>query len=529
MVYWLALAACSDDPAPTVVEYTLRLVPVVPFNEAPFAGLDSVRLVIQPAAGAPVTVELGAPASGTTPVAQGLPPLEEAVVHVEGLLDGEVVSWGRSEALTVADGRAESTVLVASTDAPAWLAPLDEPRALGVLAALGDGRFLVGGGMSEGPGATLSQGYDTLGLLDLAPATAELAFVPAGTLPTYVDAWDFDPLRARVGATLTPILGGSDAGRYLLVGGSTARGVDAPDDITADVTTFDPEAGAFTALDAAAALAVPRANHLAIANAQGAVVVAGGWSVPADAEDPFGWTGSIEAWDPATRAFQDPQTDPGLAAIDLVAADLGVDGVAFCGGAELDLTEGGRWRSSAHCTRVGLDLVATPGSDLPAALAGSAMTTLPDGRVLLTGGALQSSRVGLFDLPGPAAVSSAWVSDDLVTWQALANMSLPRAGHRMAVLPDGRVVIVGGAPTYSPVLVPGEAYSCIELFDPATNRFTPVGECDLDDAAAGLAGRAWQPEVVADPEFGVLVVGGANRTAEGEFAASAVTLLVPRR
>lgn len=528
MVSWLALAACTEDEPPTVIDYTLRLTPVVPFNEAPFADLDRVQLVLQPEAGEPTTVDLGAPASGSTPVAEDLPPLDGTVVYVLGERDGEVVTWGRSEPLTLESGSAETTVFVAEADAAAWLGQLDEPRAGAMLAALGDGRFLVAGGMAEGPGGTLSLGYDTIGILDLAPPDPGLAFTSLGTLPTYVDAWDFEQLRARVGATLTPIGGGPDAGRFLLVGGSTGRGVDAPDDITADAATFDPEAAVFTALEADAALEVPRANHVAIANAQGAVIVAGGWSIPADPKDPFGWTGSIEAWDPATGAFLPPQTDPMLAAIDLAAVDLGVDGVAFCGGAELDLTEGGRWRSSAHCTRVGLDLVAEPASDLPAALAGSAMVSLPDGRILLTGGAIQTSRVGLFDLPGPAAVANAWVTEDFETWQALSSMNLPRAGHRMVVLPDGRVVVAGGAPSYSPVRVPEAAYSCVEVFDPGSNRFTLTESCSIDDAAVGLAGRAWQPELVVDPEFGALAVGGANRTEEGEVASSEVTLIVPR-
>ena len=97
----------------------------------------------------------------------------------------------------------------------------------------------------------------------------------------------------------------------------------------------------------------------------------------------------------------------------------------------------------------------------------------------------------------------------------------------MALLSDGRVLVAGGAPTYSPVRTPTDAYSCLEVFDPDANTFTLLADCGGEDAALGLAGRAWKPAVVVDPEFGALVVGGANATDAGEEAASQVTLYTP--
>lgn len=527
MVPLLVLLGCADEPTVTLVDYDLRLVPVVPGNQDPFAGLDTLRLVLDSPRGGTTVVEVAAPGRGSTAVADALPALDETTITLEGWAGDTLVSWGRTEALSAETGASEVEVLVVEVGRPAWLGALAAPRYGAMLQALGDGRFLLAGGLVEGPEGTLAQAYDTVGLLQLSPPAGGLAFTDLGTLPTYTDAWDADQLRPRVGATLDPLGAGTDAGKLLLVGGSTARGVDAPGDITADAALFDPASGAWEA--APGALGVPRAGHVSVTNAQGAVVIAGGWSIPASVDDAFGWTNTVEAWDPAARRFTAAQADPALAAIDPAAADLGVDGVVFCGGAVPELSQGGRWLASRHCTRVGLDFELSDAVDLPAALAGSAMVTLQDGRVLLVGGAIQTERVSLFDAPGAAATANAWITDGFLSWSALAPMALPRAGHRLALLPDGRVAVVGGAASYSPARVPDEAYSCVEIFDPDTNRFTMVDGCDAEDAALGLAGRAWQPSVTVDPEFGALVVGGGNRTESGEVASAQVTLYAPTR
>jgi len=518
------LVACAAPADGTVYQYTLHLRPVVPENESPFEGLSALDLVVQPEVGDSVRAPLELFARGATSVTTGLPPLDGAVIHVEGFDGSELVTWGRSEPILAESGEVESTVLVARTSAPAWLGGLAVPAFGAGLAPLGDGAFLLGGGLTEAGDGTLDRAVSELSLLRLVPATDSLAFEPLGSLPGWVDE-EGETVAERAGATLLPVTAGPSAGRILLVGGAAGPAWSDGVGLTGDTQLFDFEAAAWTPLAGGDGLAIPRAEHLAIANAQGGVVVAGGWTRGAGGSVEVADT--IEVWDASAGRFGQEQDGAGLGNLDLVGVDLGADGTMVCGGAQVE--DGGRWVTSRSCVAVGLDGVARTAPDLPAAVAGAAMVALPDGRILLTGGATQDSRVDLDVEPGPAGRTNAWVFVGGSTWQAVSPMGLPRAGHRLAVLPDGRVLVAGGAATYSPVVVPDDAYSCIELFDPLTNRFELVGDCDVGDAAGGLAGRAWKPAIAVDPELGALVVGGANASATGETAASQVTLFVPER
>ena len=63
-------------------------------------------------------------------------------------------------------------------------------------------------------------------------------------------------------------------------------------------------------------------------------------------------------------------------------------------------------------------------------------TLLPDGRVLVSGGATNS---------GLDVLASAEIYDPaLGTWSPTGSMSTPRYGHTATLLPDGRVLVSGG-------------------------------------------------------------------------------------
>ncbi len=49
-------------------------------------------------------------------------------------------------------------------------------------------------------------------------------------------------------------------------------------------------------------------------------------------------------------------------------------------------------------------------------------------------------------------------------------MAFPRAGHTATTLPDGTILIAGGRDAFTGVVVPAA-----ELYDPATESFTPIG------------------------------------------------------
>jgi WD40 repeat protein len=97
-------------------------------------------------------------------------------------------------------------------------------------------------------------------------------------------------------------------------------------------------------------------------------------------------------------------------------------------------------------------------------------TLLPDGRVLVAGG----GGGGSVTCDGCAPRSSAELYDPASgTWTPAADMTRPRSGPTATLLPDGRVLVVGGDP---PTDQPGPyGPSTAELYDPGTGTWTATG------------------------------------------------------
>jgi hypothetical protein len=112
----------------------------------------------------------------------------------------------------------------------------------------------------------------------------------------------------------------------------------------------------------------------------------------------------------------------------------------------------------------------TPTGDMTTPRLDDTATLLADGTVLIVGGQALSG-------PGAAALSSAELYDPRTgTFKATGDLTMPRFGHTATLLPDGKVLIAGGAT--------GEflAYSLLasaELYDPATKTFTPTGDMTM--------------------------------------------------
>lgn len=86
-------------------------------------------------------------------------------------------------------------------------------------------------------------------------------------------------------------------------------------------------------------------------------------------------------------------------------------------------------------------------------------TTLPDGRVLLSGG-----------FTGGGVTNHAEIYDPVAnTWTLTGGMSEPRNGHMAVLLDNGRVLVTGGADGAR------NASSTAELYDPATGSWSPAG------------------------------------------------------
>ncbi len=84
---------------------------------------------------------------------------------------------------------------------------------------------------------------------------------------------------------------------------------------------------------------------------------------------------------------------------------------------------------------------------------------LPDGKVLLTGGNTDTGNVASAELFDPATN----------TFSPVESMSSERDGHTANLLPNGAVLIAGGA-TNSLLVI-----SSAELYDPAVSRFSSTG------------------------------------------------------
>ena len=88
-------------------------------------------------------------------------------------------------------------------------------------------------------------------------------------------------------------------------------------------------------------------------------------------------------------------------------------------------------------------------------------TLLPDGRVLVVGGTGNHGSLLGADVYDPA----------LGTWSAVGSMSTSRFGHTATLLPNGKVLIAGGSIYHS-----DSGYlASAEVFDPASNTFSIVG------------------------------------------------------
>jgi hypothetical protein len=122
-------------------------------------------------------------------------------------------------------------------------------------------------------------------------------------------------------------------------------------------------------------------------------------------------------------------------------------------------------------------------------------TLLPDGSVLVVGGA-QHSRGTAIGLGAGALASAEHYSPELDSFERVeASLTDARWGHSATLLRDGRVLIVGGFDDQ------GAALASSELFDPSTRTFSP--------AAALSAARALHTATLL-PDDRVLIAGGVG-------------------
>ncbi len=188
-------------------------------------------------------------------------------------------------------------------------------------------------------------------------------------------------------------------------------------------------------------LALPRMLHTATRLDDGRVLVAGGFNVTSELYDPVTRTWSATGNTLGTRRYH-------------TATKLMDGQVLIAGGGE----------SSTNATAELYSPVLgawKPAGSLNEQRYHHAAVLLPDGKVLVAGGAPSESNGG--------ALASAELYDPATnTWSFTGGLNGARRDHAMSLLPNGKVLVTGGIDAAEGLL------SSAELYDPATGTWTLV-------------------------------------------------------
>jgi hypothetical protein len=259
-------------------------------------------------------------------------------------------------------------------------------------------------------------------------------------------------------------------GRVLVTGGCAG---DHCSRILASSEIYDPDARRF---HPAASMNVPRASHAAARLPDSRVLVAGGWD------------GSAPT---STAEVYDPEADAWTRVGDMATARASGIAVTLADGRVL-MVGGGQGRLGNLASAEVFDPATSTFSALGHAATNHYLATrLADGRVLLTGG----------EAPDGSILASAEILDPATgTFTATGPMATARVKHAAALLPDGRVLVIGGSDRR------GYAgrFSSTEVFDPASGEFSPGP--DLEWGRHKI-----RDAVVVLPSGDVVVAGGAAR------------------
>ena len=263
-------------------------------------------------------------------------------------------------------------------------------------------------------------------------------------------------------------------GKVLIAGGDNGRSP-----MIAEAELYDPAKHTFTVTGT---MKKPRGGHVATLLSDGRVLMTGGM-------DDLKVTSAAEVYDPSSGEFT--AVEPMNTKREKHTATLLNNGqVLIAGGypGEANPTA----NTELYDPAKGKFL---PGPPLTMARQNHTATLLPDGRVLITGG-----------IGTKGALSSAEIYDPKTgTFSAAGNMNAARQGHAATLLKNGQVLITGGFAGDIP------AENSAELYDPATGRFTSV-------AAMAVAREGHQAALL--PNGDVLVVGGSGLNPQHRFLAS---------
>ena len=285
---------------------------------------------------------------------------------------------------------------------------------------------------------------------------------------------------------------------------------------TTQALLFDPATKTITE---AGALNHARYGHVTVENHLGEMVVIGGFKSQESGSSAFTEV-HTEVFDPQSGAFHQLSELTMTGTAHHAAARLGQQGVISCGGID--------WSREAatECTIISTDRQQSTMSFPGRPALGPAMVTLPDDRILYTGGLDMTDQSFELFANELEATNEAWLFEN-GSWRAVGPLIHPRAWHTATALPDGRVLISGGVSRISDDGIgpanlywgtaydPGAAIVCAEMFDPDTATFVELSPCLETDTSGALP----QPMLLAgsalDPVHGALIMGGIGRDGMG--------------
>jgi N-acetylneuraminic acid mutarotase len=117
-------------------------------------------------------------------------------------------------------------------------------------------------------------------------------------------------------------------------------------------------------------------------------------------------------------------------------------------------------------------------------------TLLPDGRVLVTGGAGGG--------PGEALASAELYDPSRGTWTATGSMGGAREEHTATLLPNGKVLVTGGSKSFA-ANGSFDPLASAELYNPSTGSWS---------ATKTMLTRHWSQNATLLPDGTVLAAGG---------------------
>jgi hypothetical protein len=389
------------------------------------------------------------------------------------LPDGRVLIAGGTDDRGIIEHAPPGELFDPGTESFREIDPLQHARMNHRATLLDDGRVLLTGG-SDGGAVLASEIFD--------PATE--TFEVLGSLGQG---------RVRHSSTLL------QDGRVLVVGGG-GFDIGIANSALASAELFDPATNAFSPVDD---LTTPREEHAAVQLENGPVLIAGG-------VNGYGQPSTTELFDPATGTFA-----RGADTIDRLGyttAALLPDGTALVVGEHAGLERFDPARSGRAAPTPGPrgELAGTVTTVEPPAVEreGHTATLLADGRVLVVGG-------WAYDLDPHNPTDSAEIFDPRSgKWSSTGSLNDARAYHTATLLPDGRVLVVGGhmreaLPDGSTETV---ALDSAEVYEPSTGEFTLTDHMSL--ARAGSGGCCPQVERFAATALAdgrVLIAGGTDK------------------